>query len=55
MVNEEPSWSKQFTGPEAGQELQWGSVGTAVGPHPNFPGLLLAPIWFAAEADDSTC
>ena len=58
MLNEDGTkkggldWSKQFMGPDAGKELNWGSVGAALlhdGDHD------LAPVWFAAEKDNSTC
>ena len=57
MLNEDGTkkggldWSKQF-GQNAGEELHWGSVGAAL---LHDGDNHLAPIWFAAEKDDSTC
>ena len=49
MLNAE-MWSKKFDG--SGEELNWGSVGAA---HLEVGGFHFAPLWFAAEADNSTC
>ena len=45
-------WTKQFEGPNYGKELQWGSVGAAL---LHDGDNHLAPLWFAAEKDNSTC
>ena len=45
-------WTKQFEGPNYGKELQWGSVGVAL---LHDGDNHLAPLWFAAEKDNSTC